>query len=183
MSGRQAKVLQEQAGRYGLPIGEASIDLTKFARALHDFLAHNARKLTAPDKRSPGQVGSPDPAFDLVGLDAAGEGVSSPALERLREVRVLQDQIKLDLMRADAIPRRDLEPSLAKFAGILRRAGETLQRQYGDDAAAVLNEAVAEAVASWETMLAGTDAAAEVDSSDAAGGVADPTAGEADKTV
>ncbi len=40
MSGRQAKVLQEQAARYGIPFGGSTIDLPEVVRALHDFLAN-----------------------------------------------------------------------------------------------------------------------------------------------
>ena len=68
MSGRQAKVLIEQADRYNLPFGGATVDLPAVVRALHDFLADNALKLARVDD---------DPL--LTG------GTSSPALERYRE--------------------------------------------------------------------------------------------------
>src|SRR5687768_5180476 len=45
MSGRQTKVLNEQALRYGLPLGGPVINLPDLARSLHDFLAENALKL------------------------------------------------------------------------------------------------------------------------------------------
>src|SRR3990172_5054457 len=49
MSGGQAKVLKEQADRYGLPFGGPTINLPAVARALHDFLADNAHKLARDD--------------------------------------------------------------------------------------------------------------------------------------
>src|SRR6476619_41505 len=49
MSGRQTKVINEQATRYGIPFGGASIDLPSVVRGLHDFLAENAYKLARED--------------------------------------------------------------------------------------------------------------------------------------
>ncbi len=68
MSGRQTKVINEQAERYGIPFGGATINLPTVVRALHDFLADNAVKLARDD----------DPLM---------QGVGSPALERYREER------------------------------------------------------------------------------------------------
>ena len=48
-SGRQHKTLGEQAARYGVPIGGATISLPEVARWLHDFLARNARRLKAAE--------------------------------------------------------------------------------------------------------------------------------------
>src|SRR4051794_16794039 len=50
MSGRQTKVINEQADRYGLPFGGPFIDLPKLARGFHDFLADNALKLAKDDE-------------------------------------------------------------------------------------------------------------------------------------
>src|SRR6186997_2738194 len=66
MSGRQTKVLNEQAARYGIPFGGANINLPAVVRALHDFLADNAYKLARDD-------------------DDMMQGNGSPALERYRE--------------------------------------------------------------------------------------------------
>ena len=45
MSGRQVKVINEQAQRYGLPMSGANVSLLDVIRALHDFLAENAKRL------------------------------------------------------------------------------------------------------------------------------------------
>src|SRR4026207_434341 len=66
MSGRQTKVINEQATRYGLPFGGAQISLPAVVRAFHDFLADNSVKLARED-------------------DALMQGNGSPALERYRE--------------------------------------------------------------------------------------------------
>jgi hypothetical protein len=58
-------------------------------------------------------------------------------------VKIAQERIKLDVMRGDAIPRAHLEMGLALLAGVLRRAIELLQRNWGNDAAEVMTEALA----------------------------------------
>ena len=70
MSGRQTKVINEQALRYDLPFGGATVNLPAVVRALHDFLAENAHKLNRDD-------------------DELLPGNGSPALERYREERAL----------------------------------------------------------------------------------------------
>jgi hypothetical protein len=50
MSGRQRKVLLEQAARYGMPIGGETISLPDLARWLHDFLAKNSHRLLGDPK-------------------------------------------------------------------------------------------------------------------------------------
>lgn len=42
MSGRAQQILNEQAKRYGLPVGQAVIDLRAFVRWLHDFLERHS---------------------------------------------------------------------------------------------------------------------------------------------
>ena len=126
MSGRQTKVLHEQAEKYGIPFGEKAINLPRVVRSLHDFLAANARRLSEDD--------------DL--LDAA---ISSPALERYREERVIL--AKLDRLEREGqlIPRDEIRLGLGQIAAILRTAGEMLQRQFGNDAVEILNDGLEEA--------------------------------------
>lgn len=125
MSGRQTKVLNEQAERYGLPFGGPQIDLTALARALHDFLAANAAKLA-----------SDDPMLS---------GGSSPALEDYRREKAIMARLdRLERERA-LMPRDQVRDSMGRTAAIIRAAGETLQRQYGNEALDILVEALADA--------------------------------------
>ena len=89
MSGRQTKILQEQSQRYGIPFDGRVIELPRVVRALHDFLAKNARRLAE------------DP--DMTG------GGDSAALERFRlakaetaETELAREQGKL-LMADDVV--------------------------------------------------------------------------------
>ncbi len=126
MSGRQTKVINEQSERYGIPFGGRTIDLPSVVRSLHNFLAENASKLAADD----------DPLM-------RGEG--SPALERYREERAAI--ARLDRLERERmlIPRDDVRTSLGRIATLIREAGETLQRQFGAEAAEILLEAMDDA--------------------------------------
>lgn len=135
MSGRQAKVLIEQASRYGIPFGAATVSLPKVVRALHDFLADNKHKLARDD-------------------DDMLTGPASPALERYREERALLARLQRLEREGELLPRDLVRVSLAKTATLIRTAGESLQRQYGDAAAELLYEAIADAEAEIERFFA-----------------------------
>ena len=130
MSGRQAKVLYEQAERYGIPFGERTISLPDVVRALHDFFKRNAVKLAVDDVLLTGE--------------------SSPALERYREERAAL--ARLDRLERERVlvNRQEIREGLSRVASILRTAGDTLQRQYGPGALEILNEALAEAERAME---------------------------------
>lgn len=127
MSGRQTKVLHEQAQRYGLPFGGRVVDLPLVVRSLHDFLATNARKLQA----------EPD---DLMAGD-----VSSPALERYREERAKLARLERLERERQLIPRSDVRDGLGRISALIRAVGETLERECGAGALDILNDGLDEA--------------------------------------
>jgi hypothetical protein len=129
MSGRQTKVINEQAQRYGLPFGGPTINLPSLARALHDFLADNALKLSRDDE---------DPLM-------AGGGTGSPALERYREERALLARLDRLERERSLLPRDTAREALGRVASILRGAGEALGRQFGPAAVELLYEALDDA--------------------------------------
>ena len=126
MSGRQAKVLIEQQQRYDLPLGGKTIDLTKLARAFHDFLADNAHKLSKDD-------------------DELMQGNGSPALERYREERAAMARLDRLEREGSLINRDDARQAMGRIASILRGAAEMLQRDFGAEAGEVLIEALVDA--------------------------------------
>ncbi len=126
MSGRAAKVLREQAVRYGLPFGGATISLPDLAKSLHDFLARNAAKIARDT----------DPML---------AGPESPALERYREDRALLARLDRKEREQSLIPRDQARIALGRIASIIRNCGETLQRQFGPAALEILNEAIDDA--------------------------------------
>lgn len=126
MSGRQTKVINDQATRYGIPFGGASIDLPNVVKALHDFLAENAQRLARED-------------------DGMLLGGSSPALERYREERAKLARLDRLERQSRLLPRDQVREALGRIAGILRDAGDTLLRQFGNSAAEIMLEALDDA--------------------------------------
>ncbi|OAI57943.1 hypothetical protein AYO47_00175 [Planctomyces sp. SCGC AG-212-M04] len=127
MSGRQTKVLHEQAERYGIDFGGRSICLPKVVRQLHDFLAKNARKLADED----------DPLLN--------SDVASPALERYREERAAMARLDRLEREGQLVARGDVREGLGRVAAILRDAGDGLLQQFGRGAVELLNEALCDA--------------------------------------
>jgi hypothetical protein len=126
MSGRQTKVLQDQAQRYGIPFGGATVNLPAVARALHDFLADNAVKLARDD----------DPLM---------QGSGSPALERYREERAAMARLDRLEREGSLVPRGEVREALGRIAAIIRGAGDAMQREHGLTAAEILYEALDDA--------------------------------------
>jgi hypothetical protein len=129
MSGRQAKVLKEQSDLYGLPFGGPTINLGQLAKALHDFLAVHARRLTS-------RTESGDPLL--------GDS-SSPALEQYRRERAVLARLDRLEREEQLLPRDETHDALSRISVILRRSLETIERQHGAAAADVLRQALDEA--------------------------------------
>jgi hypothetical protein len=127
MSGRQTKVINEQASRYGLPFGGPTINLPALARALHDFLADNALKLAREEDEL---------------MQGAG---NSPALERYREERAALARLDRLERQMQLLPRDQVRQALGRIAAILRSAGDALQQQFGTAAMEILDEALDDA--------------------------------------
>jgi hypothetical protein len=51
-------------------------------------------------------------------------------------------KVEADEREGQSVALAEIEPHMLTLCGLLRRAGETLARKFGNDAAAVLNEAV-----------------------------------------
>jgi hypothetical protein len=126
MSGRQTKVLNEQAALYGIPFGGPTINLPAVVRALHDFLAKNAQKLARDD----------DPMM---------QGSLSPALEEYRGERTKLARLERLEREGQLVPRDQARAALGRIAAILREAGHALERQFGPAALEILSEALDEA--------------------------------------
>lgn len=69
----------------------------------------------------------------------------SSALEAYRAARAEIAQMDVEERKRTHVPISKLRVALTKFSGRLRRAGEVLQRRFGNDASDVFNEAVDEA--------------------------------------
>lgn len=134
MSGRQVKVINEQADKYGLPaLLGPTVDLRALLRQFHDFLARHARQFAA--------------AIDEEAVMAEGLVKGSPAAERYRSLKADMAELDRDRMRGELLPRAETREALGQVASVIRLAGERLEREHGRDARLILDEALDEAEA------------------------------------
>jgi hypothetical protein len=70
------------------------------------------------------------------------EDANSPALEEWRKGRARLVWMDVEDREKTHISKAKIEGPLMKFAGLIRRAGESLARKYGNDAAAQVNQAI-----------------------------------------
>lgn len=114
MSGRQQKILNEQALLYEIPtLDGPTIDLFAVIRWLHDFLAANGRKLLTEDDQL---------------LDSS---VGGPAIERLRLARAQLAELDLAQRREQVVSREKMHQVLGQVAAMFRSGGERLQKSAG----------------------------------------------------
>lgn len=81
-----------------------------------------------------------DERRELAERDEVESGPGSPNLERLRAARASQEELKLSQMRGNVLPLPWVNAFLAGTAGVVREAGERLQRSGNTDGAHVLEE-------------------------------------------
>lgn len=122
--GRSTKTLHEQADRYELPLRGRLVDLQAVITGFHNLLARYANRLGAGSD----------------GDDPLLAGVNSPALERYREERAKLARLDRLEREGSLVERAALQELLAPLAAMLRAAGENLERQFGIEAAQLLND-------------------------------------------
>lgn len=122
MSGRQVKVINEQAARYSLPLDGPTIDLPRFAMAFHDFLAKHAQRLAAEE-------------------DSMLRSGLSPALERYREEKALLARLDRLEREGELLRTSDVYRVLYQTADIIRHALDAVIRRFGDEAADIIDRA------------------------------------------
>ena len=123
-SGRQDKILNEQAERYGIPIGGATIDVRNVAKWLHDFLAENARRLAGTDDENPDYA-----------------GCQSVNLEKYREARAKRENLAYERDLLIWVRRDEIRSGFSIIAEIMKNANEALLKQFGAKAQKILNDA------------------------------------------
>lgn len=139
MSGRDAKVINEQARLYGLPFDGATIHLPDLARAIHDMFAdrrlqRSTRTLEGDPHQGPGDAEDNDEFFM--------SGGESPWLEEWRKQKAKRARLELLQLEKTLIPRDEIHAELNQMAEGLRGAAERLQKQFGPDAYDILEEAL-----------------------------------------
>jgi phage terminase Nu1 subunit (DNA packaging protein) len=128
MSGRSPRILKDQEAKYGIPFGGRVVNLSKVAKAIHDFFAKHYKKFL-------------DPETDLEMLT----GGTSPALERFRLARAKREERKLAEERMELVSIHKVHDGLARITTALRNAGDAVQRQFGPEAHEIIVAAIKEA--------------------------------------
>ena len=126
MAETTAKVVIEHAERHSLPLLGRTVDLRAVIGRFHAFIKENRFKLAADD----------DPLM-------SGDG-GSESLEEYRKWKAKLAELDYYQRLGNWIPREDVHAGLGECASILRRCGETLQRQFGPDALDVMRGALEE---------------------------------------
>ncbi len=129
-SGRPPQVVNRQADTYTAPLRGAAIDLAKLAKWLHDFLAEHAAAL-AMARREEG--------------DALLVGPSSPAMERYRLARAQLAELELQERRGSLLSRAGAHRGMGRISHIIREALRALRRDFGREAAGIIEEALDDA--------------------------------------
>lgn len=141
--GRQPKVVNDQADAYGVPLRGATVDVLGVLKWLHDFFA--AHKHTLPQIVR-GEAGETTPRDQLI-------------LEQIevyrRRVKLLENRIAID--DETLLPRAEVHELLTQLAKLLRGAGERLHKQFGPQAASVLEVALDDFEATLMQHAAKTD--------------------------
>lgn len=132
MSGRQTKILQDQARRYGIPFDSRTIDLPEVVKRLHDFFAKNAKKLSDDE--------------DLLRGD-------SPNVERIRAARAEIVEMERDERRGTHLPMSEMAGVLSKYASAIRSSVDQVRRLYGNEPADIVNEHLEELLVSLKNDL------------------------------
>lgn len=142
MSGRTPRTFIDQAKLHGFPYPtgpKTPIDLPAVVKWLHDFLADNAQRLSAPHTDDPLLAGS-----------------NSPALERYRLARAAREELELAARRGELL---DVDELLtwydAEVAAPIRRSLEALQSQFGPAAMQLVAKSLDQAGAAVTKRLKG----------------------------
>ena len=127
MAGRQAVKLKKQASTYGFPWGR-TIDLCDFVESVYDFFSVNGNAIyqaLSKKNKDEQQVGEKD------------------YLHEKRKIETDILQLSLDEKRKNLIPRDDVSVMFSIIGSAIKNAGIALSKKYGQDAADIIDEALA----------------------------------------
>ena len=133
LSGRHRQVLNDQARRYGLPLLGPTINVGEVLRGFHDLIARNKHRLV------PWRAEGEDPDTDSLLI-----GPPTRQLERLRRAKAEREEWTLEREKGKWVRLDEAHTDLAAMANVLRTAGETLRRTFGEQARNVLADALDE---------------------------------------
>lgn len=131
LAGRQSKLVYDQVEKFKVPCDEKDVDLAVVLKWFHDFLRDRGKETPA------GEESAPD------------------AIKR-RQI-ALAEMAEMDVERARGkwMLREQVHDSLGIYGRIVKNAGEELQRRYGPDAQAILDEYIQRAIEAVKLGAAG----------------------------
>ena len=122
MTGKQTKTLNEQAAAYGVPCGGPVVDVGAVLRWLHDFLATHKHQLQAI----------------LGGAESSNPATRADVSYKNERMLLLRNRRRQQ--EGSLVSRAEVHEGLGLIAGIYRRAGERLRREFGDEAYQIVDE-------------------------------------------
>jgi len=126
--GRQYKVLNEQADAFGIPLRGDTVDAMAVLRWIHDFFAKHRLQLPSI-VRGETKNGTPRDKLTLEQVEVYR-----------RRVKLLENQLEVD--EQTLLPRNEVHELLVKLGRVLRGAGERIHKQFGPQAASILDVAL-----------------------------------------
>jgi len=129
MSGRERKVLYEQAKLYNLAFADKEINLPVVVRQFHDFLS----KLSRHGGKLIRSVVDGD--YDL-------DGPQTESLDRLRTAKAEKEEFNLRVLRKKYLSVDEIQELFAVIASGLRQTLDSLQRQFGPEAMQIVKEGI-----------------------------------------
>jgi hypothetical protein len=125
MSGRQAKVLREQAELYGIGFADAVIDLPRVVRQIHDFFAKHFRRFMQP----------------MDATEEAVQGCSQSVKDEYVRTQIELNRLKIAQHKRELVPLEEFRLHMVRLGAKLNGGAERIQRcDSGSEAHAVLME-------------------------------------------
>lgn len=137
--GRHTKILNDQADTFGIPLRGATVNLVEVVKWIHDFFAAHKYELPAIIR---GEGGEESPREQLI---------REQIEVYRRRVILLENKIAVD--ESILLPRAEVHELLAQLAKIIRGAGERLEKQFGPQAASILDVALSD----YDSVIAQID--------------------------
>ena len=131
-SGRQHKVLSDQAKLYGIPLDGKTVDVREIAKWLHDFLAKYRQPLSDLVKQ--------ESAADGEAKSLQGKKLAEEVKQLKHRNQLLQNKIELD--SEQLVNRELIHEQMVRAAQILRNAGDRLYKKCGNEAGDILANAI-----------------------------------------
>lgn len=143
--GIYVKQLQDWERNFDLPVARPVINLREFFSALRKLLGSRGRKMLV----------------DADGTEGMLEGCSKNVRDRYVERQIQMLEIKIGKETKTLVAMDELLPDLTDMSTGIRKGIETLQRQFGAEAAGIMNDVLEEFDAKRQRLSSRTNESAD----------------------